>query len=323
MPVRFLSPAHYQSYGQYNGSPNDHQLSRYFYLTDFDHAQIRNRRRKSNRMGFALQLVTVRFLGTYLQDITAIPEEVHIYLADQQQIKLNDGELLVYNQSQAFWSHQTSINQVYGYRSFHDVLPSYQFLRWLYTRVRIGSERPSLLFDLSTAWLIDHKILLPGVTVLERLVSQIRDRVERRSWDLIDRQLTNDQKQQIQQLISTPDDSDVIRFDTIRRMPTHNSSPQIRYMLDRLEMLRSHQLHSTDVSFLSPNRLKTLADYALNVSATTLRRLTPKRRTAVLLAGMIMLEIRIQDLILYMVDQGFHESLTRARHKSFAISGSI
>ncbi|MGB7339952.1 MAG: DUF4158 domain-containing protein [Phototrophicaceae bacterium] len=77
MPVRFLSPAHYQSYGQYNGSLNQDQLSRYFYLNDFDLAQIENRRRKSNRIGFALQLVTVRFLGTYLDDMTAIPAEVH------------------------------------------------------------------------------------------------------------------------------------------------------------------------------------------------------------------------------------------------------
>ena len=65
MPVRFLSPAHYQSYGQYNGNPNKDQLSRYFYLTDFDLAQITNRRRRNNRMEFALQLVIVRFLGGY------------------------------------------------------------------------------------------------------------------------------------------------------------------------------------------------------------------------------------------------------------------
>lgn len=197
MPVRFLSPAHYQSYGQYNGSPNRDQLSRYFYLSDFDLAQIRHCCRESNRMGFALQLVTVRFLGTYLNDMTAIPAEVHRYLSEQLQIEWMDVEIEAYNQSRTFWHHQSSINDVYGYCSFHNVLPSYQFLRWLYMCVRIG-ERPSLLFDLSTAWLIEHKILLPGVTTLERLVSQIRDCVERRSRDSINRQLSHEQKQQIQ-----------------------------------------------------------------------------------------------------------------------------
>ena len=123
MPVRFLSPAHYQSYGQYNGSPNRDQLSRYFYLNDFDLAQIRHRRRKNNRMGFALQLVTVRFLGTYLDDMTAIPAEVHRYLSEQLLIEWTDVDIKSYNQSRTFWHHQANINDVYGYRTFHDFLP--------------------------------------------------------------------------------------------------------------------------------------------------------------------------------------------------------
>ena len=68
MPVRFLSPSHYQTYGQYNGSPSEAQLTRYFYLDDFDRAQIEGCRHNANRIGFALQLVTVRFLGIYLRD---------------------------------------------------------------------------------------------------------------------------------------------------------------------------------------------------------------------------------------------------------------
>lgn len=40
MPVSYLSPAHYEAYGQYHGNPSDAQLSRYFSLDDFDHEQI-------------------------------------------------------------------------------------------------------------------------------------------------------------------------------------------------------------------------------------------------------------------------------------------
>ncbi|QMU78808.1 DUF4158 domain-containing protein [Streptacidiphilus sp. PB12-B1b] len=50
----------------------------------------------------------------------------------------------------------------------------------MYQRAWIGSERPTLLFDLATKRLVDKKVVLPGVTVLERLVSGSREHAERR-----------------------------------------------------------------------------------------------------------------------------------------------
>ncbi len=194
MPVRFLSPAHYQAYGQYNGVPSDIQLTRYFFLDDFDQAHFQQRRRDSNRLGLALQLVTVRFLGTFIRDLTTIPQMVIVYVAQQLAMDESAEKLMIYNQGETFWDHQQLIRQVYGYCDFYGPEASFVFLRWLYTRAWIGSERPSVLFDLSTAWLMDHKILLPGVTVLERLVSQVRERAERRSWRMLNTQLTPQQQ---------------------------------------------------------------------------------------------------------------------------------
>ena len=42
-----------------------------------------------------------------------------------------------------------------------------------------------MLFDRAVAWLITHKVLLPGATVLERQVARIRNRAQERVWSLL------------------------------------------------------------------------------------------------------------------------------------------
>ena len=50
-----------------------------------------------------------------------------------------------------------------------------------------------MMFDLTTARLVEQKILLPGVTVLSRLISAVRERVANRTWKILS-QLPNDKQ---------------------------------------------------------------------------------------------------------------------------------
>ena len=64
----------------------------------------------------------------------------------------------------------------------------------LYGLCWTGTERPSKLFERATAWLLAHKILLPGCTLVVRL----RSRVEAKVWRLLGRGITGEQRKRLE-----------------------------------------------------------------------------------------------------------------------------
>jgi hypothetical protein len=73
-------------YGRF-GAYSRVELERFFHLDDEDRRLIEARRRDYNRLGFALQVVTVRHLGMFLPDPLEVPPELVGYLAEQLAIE--------------------------------------------------------------------------------------------------------------------------------------------------------------------------------------------------------------------------------------------
>ena len=179
MPVSFLSTTQRERYGRYPETLSSEELARYFHLDDDDREWIATKRRDSHRLGYALQLTTARFLGTFLEDPAAVPGAVLHTLSSQLGIADPDC-VLAYRESEQRWRHTTEIRARYGYREFADGGVQFRLGRWLCALCWTGTDRPSALFDYANGWLVGHKVLLPGVTVLERLVGRIRDRARTR-----------------------------------------------------------------------------------------------------------------------------------------------
>lgn len=172
MPADFLTDEQERRYGRYAREPTSAQLAKYFHLDSRDRELIAFRRGDHNRLGFAVQLGTVRFLGTFLPDPVDVPAGVVRYIASQ--LSVDPRCLEKYGANERRWDHAGEIRRHVGYRDFTDQPGYFRLVRWLYTRAWVTNQRPSMLFDLATAWLVEQKILLPGVTVLAGQVPSLQ-----------------------------------------------------------------------------------------------------------------------------------------------------
>lgn len=149
MPVSFLTDEQERRYGRYAGEPTADQLARHFHLDDADRELATSKRWDHMRLGFAVQLGTVRFLGTFLDDPAAVPAGVAADLARQLAIA-DTGCLTRYQQTgRVRWLHAAEIRQRHGYREFTDPFARFRLVRWLYALCWTGTDRPSVLFDRS------------------------------------------------------------------------------------------------------------------------------------------------------------------------------
>ena len=64
-------------------------------------------------------------------------------------------------------------------------------------------DGPKASFDGAVVWLREHRVLLPGVSTLARLVARVRDAAMARLWDTLAAPLTAAQASALEQLTTT------------------------------------------------------------------------------------------------------------------------
>jgi hypothetical protein len=91
-----------------------------FFLDDADRALVGRRRGEQMKLGFALQLVTVRWLGTFLEDPLDVPAAVVDFVAGQLEVADASQVKRYTERTKTRFDHQWEIRQVYGLKEFAD-----------------------------------------------------------------------------------------------------------------------------------------------------------------------------------------------------------
>jgi TnpA family transposase len=301
MPVSFLTDEQQRRYGRFDGEPSADQLARYFYLDDADRELIGRRRWDHMRLGFAVQLCTVRFLGTFLDDPTDVPCSVIGTVG--MQIGVDDGDCLKrYAEGKSRWDHAGEIRETYGYRAFSDPIVQFRLNRWLYALCWTGTDRPSVLFDRAVAWMLANKVVLPGLSKLERAVARVRSRANKRLWQRLTERVTPAQRQRLESLVVVPETGRKSPLDRLRDGPVLQSPAELGRAVERLEEVQQIAADLPSLDRLPTSRITALARFANAAKAQAVARLPDDRRIATLLAFVRTLEASAHDDVLDLFD---------------------
>ena len=301
MPVEFLTDDE-AAYGRFTGPPSQADLDRVFFLDDEDLALVGKHRGEHIRAGFALQLTTVRWLGTFLEDPVDVPGEVldfvagQLGLADPSQVKRYT------EREKTRFEHQWEIRRARGYREFANA--EEEFSGWVAARSRATGDGPKAIFTDGVAWLRERRVLLPGVTTLARLVASVRDETTRQMWEELGALPGQVQRRALDRLPEVPHGARVSDLERWRKGPAPRGSGQsVAKYLDQVAEISGLGLGKLGIEALvPPRRLAELARYGMTASASLIRRHPEARRLATLLATVRHLEAKSVDDALEMLD---------------------
>jgi len=300
VPVEFLSDEEAARFGRYDGSPSRAELERAFFLDDADRALVGRRRGDHNRLGFALQLTTARYLGTFLSDPLDVPRAVVDYLSGQLEVADPSCVKRYTERAKTRFEHMWEIRGRYDLREFAEAEAS--LVAWVDARAWTTGDGPKAIFADAVLWLRERNVLLPGVTTLARLVARIRDEATLRLWDTLAALLSPQQRELLDALLVVPEGARVCDLERWRKGPTRTSGPAMVRALERISEIRAVGVGSLNLEGVPQRRLVELARYGMGAKSALLHRHSAPRRLATLVATVAYLESRATDDALELLD---------------------
>jgi TnpA family transposase len=281
MPGAFLNTQERERLSAFPDDIPNWDLITYFTLTEQDHTFIKTHRRDAHRLGVALQLCTIRYLGFCPTELAQAPMETVAHLGAQ--LNVAPSELQHYGARRMTRSaHFQAVLDYLRFRRLqtddHDPLQL-----WLTERA-LEHDKPSLLFQMTCEYLKQQQILRPGVTVVERLVAAARTQAHHESLERLSPLLTPERTALLERLLAPDADQGAIPLYRLRHHADANTPAALVEALDKFRLLQQWGVEQWDLSVINPNRQKWLARLGRKYSAQALRRMGPERRYPTLAA---------------------------------------
>jgi len=267
-------------------------LVRYWTLSDADLAAINRRRRNRNRIGFALQLCALRYPGRLLRPGELIPAEALRFVADQ--LGTDPDALTTYaTRFQTRYEQLDALREAFGFRMY---APGHgrEMLAWLLP-VALATTNALAVAAALMDELRRRRIVVPGPSVIERLVAAVLVVAERHVAGQLTSSLTQTQTEALDALLMFKDGTPLSVLAWARQPPGAPGHKALKRIVEQLARLRAVGLDPACAEGVHPERLRKLAREGGRYTAQHLRALSLPRRRSTLVATVLDTTTRLTD----------------------------
>ena len=273
--------------------PGD-DLIRAFTLTGADRDLVAIRRGAANRLGLALQLCALRYLGFVPRNLSAAPRSVACVVADQ--LKVSPEEIQSYARREQ--TRFTALHRGSGTPRLLDA--------------------PKVLFRLARERLRTERLVFPAPDRIVRLVSSARGRAQERTHTLVEPLLSAERRAQLDGLLEAKASNSWSTLKWLGQGASGESPGSIKSEVAKLAFLRQLGAHEWDLSDLNPNRRKFLAQVGRRSTSQTLQRMSDRRRYPILVVLLHETTLDLVDEIVDLFNRALKKTDSRSRRELVA-----
>lgn len=289
----------------------------HYILSHEDLAFIKSRHGLNNRLGFAIQLCALRYPGRYLSSNDTLPHEFLSFVGAQ--IGLTEEEIFGFTYKPVTrYEHLKILQKSYDFRPFHTCEP--EFISWL-NQAAVETRNGFQLAELFVQECRNRRIILPKMTIIERLCADARVAAEREVIEIISSRLDKEIKGKMEKLLSETVDGRLTLHGWLKRFEVGHNSADVNLLLDKLEYLQELDIPETLLEGVPAHRIIWLRQQGEAYYADGLRDINEKRRLAILAVCAVEWKAMINDAILETHDRivgKLYSSCKRRRDEQLA-----
>ena len=294
---------------------------RHYTLSSEDLALINRRRGDPNRLGFALILCYLRFPGRILQQGEQPPAALCAFVAEQLSLAATQfGDDAKRDQTRR--EHVLEIENALGLRPLTRGLYR-ELAAWLLPAALATDHGPTLVATLLEE-LRARRIVCPPLAAIERLAGSVRARKQRQLWRQLADELTDQQRQSLDQLLEVRVGGGQSTLAWLRQTAYAATTGNFPKLIERLSLVRALGIEPERASRVHQNYWLKLAREGGQSTVQHLAELEPLRRYATLTALVLELKATLTDEALrmfeHLVGQLFKKS-ERTHAEQFHASG--